>query len=338
MSETSFEISYDGEALRDHAMDVQQLAPALLGLAELIKEANAEFNGDRAKVRLFVQSDFEHKCFNVNFDLVQTLVEHVRSLLGDESVKTAKDLLEWIEIIGGVTLGGGSVGLFGYLLRRKGRPVVSVKDVAPNGDEVMVQFGDGNTINVHKHIYNLGENPKARKAIQGLMAPLAEEGIDKLEVREKGKPESTTSFDKKAAKEIRESCRVEPHVSEQELEPQKIKAHLKVYAPVYDAKAQNWRFRYGDQVIYADISETDIARDAIARGGALIGDTYYVVLEIIENERQDGTFRNAYKVLEVLEFTQSTPQMDLLTWSKDSDKAVFDSEDEDDEEPPKNLA
>jgi hypothetical protein len=46
-------------------MDVADLAPALLALGDLIKRANATLNGDAAQVKLIVQSDFEHKCFQV---------------------------------------------------------------------------------------------------------------------------------------------------------------------------------------------------------------------------------------------------------------------------------
>ena len=37
-------------------MDVADLAPALLALGELIKRANATFNGEAAKVNLIVQT------------------------------------------------------------------------------------------------------------------------------------------------------------------------------------------------------------------------------------------------------------------------------------------
>jgi hypothetical protein len=44
VSKQSFSISYDGEALADaseHSIDVQTVAPALLAIGELIREADS---------------------------------------------------------------------------------------------------------------------------------------------------------------------------------------------------------------------------------------------------------------------------------------------------------
>jgi hypothetical protein len=45
--EERFLLKYEGPALVDHTIDVTDLAPALLGLSELIDEANHVINSDR---------------------------------------------------------------------------------------------------------------------------------------------------------------------------------------------------------------------------------------------------------------------------------------------------
>ncbi len=94
MSRHSFSVAYDGaDRSDDHSMPVEALAPALLAFGKLIREANAEFNGKRATAKVMVVSDFERKCFNINFEVILSIYEQVRTLLGSEEAKTAKDVL-----------------------------------------------------------------------------------------------------------------------------------------------------------------------------------------------------------------------------------------------------
>src|ERR1700680_1335319 len=118
VSRHEFSIAYDGEALvapGDHSIDVQILAPALLAFGKLIREANAEFNGKTSTAKVFVVSDFEHKCFNINFEVVVNLYEQIRTLLGIEQIKTAKEVLEWLGLLGIPTSLGGALSYLGYL-------------------------------------------------------------------------------------------------------------------------------------------------------------------------------------------------------------------------------
>jgi hypothetical protein len=103
VSRHEFSVAYDGTALvttSDHSIDVQALAPALLAIRKLIREANSEFNGKKSTAKVLVVSDFEHKCFNINFEVVLSWYQQLQTLLGDDTVKTAKDVLEWLGLLG----------------------------------------------------------------------------------------------------------------------------------------------------------------------------------------------------------------------------------------------
>lgn len=307
MAGAKFQVTYDGAALTKHAMDVRDLAPALLSLGDLIREANNEINGGRSKVNLLVHSDFEHGCFNINFELVQSLLEQVRLFLDDEDVKSAKDILEWIGMLGGPP----AISLMLYLKIRKGRRIEDVTEIKDPDKTGMVGIrfeGDRNHIEVHQHIYNLGENSRAKRAVIGTLAPLEVEGIDIFESKEEGG--EITKIQKDEAKDIKASCGdVDQEIAH---EPQEVVAHLRVYSPVFDPQAPRWRFEYGQERIYVDISETTIAKDAIARGGVFIGETYKVRMTITEHETPTGRFRNEYHILEVLDFIPAFRQPDMF--------------------------
>jgi len=79
---------------------------------------------------------------------------------------------------------------------------------------------------------------------------------------------------------------------------------------VYEATADRWRFKLGNDTIYADISETTIAEEALQRGGALVEDSYQVRLEIEVGKTPDGNDKKpTYKVLEVLRFVPGVPSV-----------------------------
>jgi len=86
MSEATFTIVYDGPALRDHSMDVRDLAPAMLGLGELFDAANSALNGDNARIKVQVKAT-EPGCFQITFEVIQTIGAQLVSLLSGPSVR-----------------------------------------------------------------------------------------------------------------------------------------------------------------------------------------------------------------------------------------------------------
>lgn len=315
----SFQVAYESDVADAHAMDVQSLAPALLGFGELIREANAELNAGRSTVNLRVVSDFEHKCFNINFDLVMTLYDQVKGFLKLEDVHTAHDLLQWLEILGVPT--GAVGGLIGYLKVRRGRKIASVTNLtdADKRGRVSIEFDGGDEpkrIEVHHHVYRLGENKNVLRSVSRAIKPVEKGGeFDRLEFRENGSPRGIVKRDD--AEAIQKTCDLastQPEPSK----PQPIEAVLQALGPVYDLGAQTWRFWYGEQQITADISGTDIAARALERGGVAVHDAYKVVMEVTQHVTPTGQIRNSYKIVEVQDFIPAQPtgeaQSDLFTY------------------------
>jgi len=306
MSRQAFQVAYDGES-GEHSIDVEELAPALVAFGRLIREANAQLNGKKAKVKVLVTSDFEHKCFHISFEVIQNILHQIATFLQTEDVKTARQILVDLGIIGG----SGGLGLFGFLRWKKGQKIKEIKDSDQKGI-VIVQMGDGNVANVSQEAIELSQSPKIRKALEGTLAPLGSSGVNKISFRENGK--ELAAYDENDAKEIVASFDIPELTKGPELkedEPDTVTAWLRVYSPVYDVKAENWRFLYGDHPIYADISKTSIAEEAIRRGGALVNDLYKVKMEVTQHLTESGQVRLEYKIIDVLDF-RPTPQQPNL--------------------------
>jgi hypothetical protein len=92
-------------------------------------------------------------------------------------------------------------------------------------------------------------------------------------------------------------------------EPSYVNGHIIIYAPVLDRdqKKQKWKFKYNNRIESIDITKSDIAQRIFARGKIVIGDTFKVKMEVIENQTNKG-YKNEYKVIEVLEFKEGEEQ------------------------------
>jgi hypothetical protein len=306
----TFQVAYVGSDPNDHTIDAEALGAALVGYAQMIRVANTELNKSRAAVKLLVASDFEHKCFNINFELIQTVLDTIRSFLDDkEAVANATTVLSKIGVIGGVA-GTAVASVLAYLKWKKGRAVDKVENSGANTVIVQVH-GDHNTISIDKDVYQLGENPQITAAVRAALAPVFNNDAQSIEFR---KDDSALGvLTKQDVKEIEASLSAPPAL---ELEapkpdeaPKVVTATLYVYSPVFDVKAPMWRFLYRNKPIYVGISRTNIAKDAVKRGGSFRNDRYRVKMEITPPPKPDGTPH--YEIIEVLDFTAADQQIPM---------------------------
>lgn len=286
----AFSISYlSRENPDNHAIDSELLAPALLAMSRLIQEANEELNGPESVSKVFIVSDFEHKCFNINYELLIQSYAGFKDFLAHENVKTAKEVLEWLGLLSNVV----GVSVFCYLKWKGGRAVSDPVKSEVSG-EVIIKDEEGNSISVKKDIYNFSQNPVALDATKDIFLPIGKD-FDTLLVRdgEAGVQEISLEM----TQSIIASCQRDTD-DHSEAKVEKIETWLSVYSPVYDLNATKWRFKYGQDTIYADISETDIAKKALIRGVARHDDSYYARIEI----EKPKSGRKKYKIVEVLKF------------------------------------
>lgn len=179
-------VGYAGPAVEGGSMDVLQLAPALLAAGQLIGLANQELNGERARARVVVKA-FKAGSFESLVGVeVTSILDKARDLFGVTSLADAKDLVQLVFGNKGLTGAAvaGSIGVFQFVKWLKGKapekvePAVSDKST---GDALLKITGNaGATITVHQHVYNLSQNPEARRAVSAMVSPLRGEGVEEL--------------------------------------------------------------------------------------------------------------------------------------------------------------
>lgn len=263
---------FKGSAYDGHTIDVNDLAPALIALGDLCTITNRLFNGDRVHINVLIKADVEQKCFELGVQLVQSVYDQLKGLVNDGDVATIKSILEWVGIIS-VSTGGPFVGYLQFMKWVDGRKINSLKQTKQDSIQITVVGNDNNVTLISPQVAKMIGEPKLLEAAKSLSAGIQKEGSDELEFEYKNKV--TERITKQDAARInantKESLSFEIAATE---EAQTIKSWIKVYSPVYDASAPKWRFRYGSNIEYMDITETSIAADAIARGGSMVDDTY----------------------------------------------------------------
>ncbi|MGE0284481.1 MAG: hypothetical protein AB7P20_28235 [Rhizobiaceae bacterium] len=241
-------IRYDGPALGGHEMDVRDLAPALLALADIVQFANKKFNGDAAEMRVLVNADVEQKCFMLDLSVVQSLLEQARGFFGSDGVKTAKEIAEWIGLIG-----GGSIGLFQFmkLIRRRGEAGTKFEVDQQNGSTTVTITGDGNTIVVPVQTYQLAQEKYVVDRAKEVLKPLEKAGIDSLAFVEGETP--VFKVDDAEAGEILATPAGEldplPHES-----VSNIRGAVRIKSPQYEGVAK-WSLLWNGRAIDAEMAD-----------------------------------------------------------------------------------
>ncbi|WP_285020209.1 hypothetical protein [Novosphingobium sp. fls2-241-R2A-195] len=240
-------IRYDGPALAGHEMDAQDLAPALLALADLVQIANRRFNGTDTSIKVLVSADVEQRCFMIDVSLVQSFLDQAKVFLGTDHVKTVWDIAQWVGL-----LGGGTTGLFQLLkFLTKAKENGEKITVNSHGLDNVIVTGDGNTIIIPREVYLLANEPKAVEKAKGVMRPLAKEGYETLAFLE-GDHE-IFEVDAKEASGI-DSLPNQP-LSEVPTETHAhIRGEVRIKSAQYEGAAQ-WGFLWNGRAINAEMAE-----------------------------------------------------------------------------------
>jgi hypothetical protein len=134
MAETqSFSLKYDGEALAEHTIDVNDLAPALLALSDVIQESNRLANKDGASVSIRVKAT-DAGSFEVFIQTVHTVYANTRGLLAGEDVTALANLLQILGFLG-ISV-GAPISLILLIRRLSGKCPKKVTEKSPNEIEI----------------------------------------------------------------------------------------------------------------------------------------------------------------------------------------------------------
>lgn len=171
MSETVFLLAYDGEAVSDGEMDVSDLAPALLGLGQVVKIAGNIVAGDHADVRLKVKTT-KQGSFEVWLSLIFDGAGGIWQLLKTPEGQAATALAGIL----GFNVFGASTNLIKFVKWLGGRTPEKVERLPNQTVEVTIE---NVSIIVDASVYQMAFDPNLRAGLEKAVAePLDKDGIE----------------------------------------------------------------------------------------------------------------------------------------------------------------
>ena len=186
MSQTDFEIAYDGEAVADGSMDVYEFAPALLAAGKLLRRANHVLNGDASTVRVRVKTAPPPGSFPVELQLYLDTATQV-SMMG------APDTHQLLTVLGLVV--GDKVGAINSLLSLLKTLRDKKAEVVPgdtNAGSVVMNI-DAEHVTVNNNVVSLYNDSQTQRYVREVLTPVTKPGVDEFQVRENGKVMSRVS-------------------------------------------------------------------------------------------------------------------------------------------------
>jgi hypothetical protein len=165
-----FHVVYDGPALKEHRMDVRDLAPALVAIADLLTAANNEINGEAANVRVHVSASFKAGSFGIDLVATQHLLSQIKGIFsgnGATAIANGHTIMTMVGLI-------GSGGLIGLLRRLKGRRPVQIQQ---KGEVSTVHLSHAESIEVDFRVLKLYRSRVVRTSLEKVVSPLEREGI-----------------------------------------------------------------------------------------------------------------------------------------------------------------
>ncbi len=238
MSNASIIVAYDGEALKDNSMDIQELALALTGIGEIFQEANFILNGASTKTTVKVKADFQKGSFEILFDVYQQTVSFL-DVFNSGQITGAVNLAAIIGL--GV---GSSKGLIWLFKKLKNKSVINIKE---EQDKIILITQEEEII-IERNLYELYTNTKVRKALYRTLKPLEKEGIDIFQIKNEKK-----EVINEVKKEELPYFSIQP-MQEQILESPPGEVFLNIVSVSF-REGNKWKFTDGQRDFFATIND-----------------------------------------------------------------------------------
>ena len=302
MSQTSFDLVYDGPALDDGTMAVRDLAPPLIALGELFSEAASVLYPDKPAVSLNIRATDEGS-FVVALMLESTVLEQVIDIFSSDGGSALANLLQYV---------GGATGLFAFIKWVRGRRIKGRS--LPKQGMVRITLEDGTVLEWPVATLELFDSLSIRRKTRVIIDPVRQDGVDAMrfevddEVTVEVGDEDTASF-------------ALPTMEAETLVEVDQRMFVEI-ASVAFKENNKWRLSDGSNTFWASLEDPAfIARVDAGVEKFSSGDQLDCMMRVTQLRDQDGlhTLREVREVFEHIPYRSPGKQLELGDGSDDVD-------------------
>jgi phage terminase small subunit len=233
-----FTVKYNGKAVESNEMDANELATSLLGISNVLEEANSIVNVSDSKLFIKVRGSFKPGSFYVDLSsfyqtgFIQTVFNNGDNIKIAASVATLVGFVHWT--------GSGIINsLIGLCRVTKGKKILSKEPVGNHISKINVEDCE-NPFIVNNLVINLYEDQRERQELERAVSPLNNEGISDMTFIVDGKEQE------KILREERDSF---SYTKTETIEEKEEIEHFYITQANFDGKQTGWRLSFGDSSI-----------------------------------------------------------------------------------------
>ena len=298
MERIQFQIGYCGSALDQNEMNVRDLAPALLSVADLLQEANRLFNANKADVSVNIKGSFRNGSFIIDFVINQNLYEQVKNLFGDQNITHAARIL---------ALFFGGRGLVDLLKWVKNRKIEKIEK--PKSGKAKVILSDHESLEVDGQIIDMMQNITIRRSLEMVIQkPLSRDGVETFYTADEGAKEPSMTVNK-----AEQQYFAMPEVTEfdvEQIDDQVVVIHLEMVNISFQ-EGNKWRFRNGENTFYATVEDKDFINKVQENKIAFAKDDLLKVELRIRQWTTPEGLRSEHTITKILEYKPAMRQLYL---------------------------
>lgn len=279
LDRTEFTLTYDGEALRQNRMEVRELAPALLAVGDLFREAHTALAGSESPLRLEIQP-FKPGSFTVSF-LLDTLSnpDNAATLLL-ANLRTLNDVLDTV------------IKCLDIIKRLRGQdPSAAINS---GGTHISLPTPDG-VVEISNIERGLIVKRTFRRAARDALRPMETDTAEEVRIEVGDQPRFIATKEDLPAFTVPRGP--EPITTNE------IEVVAQIVAPSF-RRVEKWRLYFNDRTHWVAIEDVAFL-DRVERGEIRFGsrDVMRCRMRMEQYENEDGTLSSVFTVLQVVRFT-----------------------------------